>query len=124
MKRRGFITLLGGATAWPLAAGAQQGRSLPIIGLVSMGASPADPANIRPFLEQMRELGYIDGQNIVFDRQFAAGDDSLVSGFVADLVRRRVDIMVATGTREVTAARVAVSLSGGRPRFHAGGPRR
>jgi pimeloyl-ACP methyl ester carboxylesterase len=66
MKRREFITLLGGASAWPLAARAQQ----PIIGLVSIGASPTDAANFRPFLAQMRELGYVDGQNVTFDRRF------------------------------------------------------
>lgn len=81
----------------------------PIIGLVSIGASPTDLANFRPFLEQMRELGYIDGQNVTFDRRFAAGDDSLINGFVADLVRRPVDIIVVTGTREAIAAKHATS---------------
>ena len=110
MKRREFITLLGGAAAaWPLAARAQPVRTVPIVGLVSIGASPNDAANLRPFLEQMRELGYVDGQNIVFDRRFAAGDDGLIEGFVADLVRRPVDIIVATGTREVVAAKQATS---------------
>jgi putative ABC transport system substrate-binding protein len=51
----------------------------------------------------------VDGQNIVFDRRFAAGDDGLIEGFVADLVRRPVDIIVATGTREVVAAKQATS---------------
>jgi ABC-type uncharacterized transport system substrate-binding protein len=110
MNRREFITLLGGAAvSWPLAARAQPVRTVPIVGLVSIGASPNDPANLRPFLEQMRELGYVDGQNIVFDRRFAAGDDGLIEGFVADLVRRPVDIIVATGTREVVAAKQATS---------------
>jgi putative ABC transport system substrate-binding protein len=106
MRRREFITLLGGAVAWPLAVQAQQ---LPIVGLVSIGASSSDPANFRPFLEQMRELGYVDGQNIVFDRRFAAGDDNLISGFVDDLVRNQVDVIVATGTRETIAAKRATS---------------
>ena len=109
MKRREFITLLGAAAAWPLAAGGQPVRTAPIVGLVSIGASPNDPANLRPLLEQMRELVYVDGQNIVFDRRFAAGDDRLIEGFVADLVRRPVDIIVATGTREVAAAKQATS---------------
>ena len=110
MKRREVITLLGGAAvAWPLAARAQQARNLPIIGLVSMGATSTDPANFRPFLEQMRELGYVDGQNVIFDRRFAAGDDSLIGGLVADLVRRPVNIIVTTGTREAMAAKRATS---------------
>jgi putative tryptophan/tyrosine transport system substrate-binding protein len=107
MKRREFITLAGGvAIAWPLAARAQH---VPIIGLVSIGASPTDPANFRPFLEQMRELGYVDGQNVILDRRFAAGDDGLIGGFVADLVRRPVDIIVVTGTRETIAAKRATT---------------
>jgi putative ABC transport system substrate-binding protein len=110
MGRREFVALIGGAaTVWPLAARAQPVRTPPIVGLVSIGASPNDPANLRPFLEQMHELGYVDRQNIIFDRRFAAGDDSLIMGFVADLVRRPVDIIVATGSREVTAARQATS---------------
>lgn len=92
MKRREFLTLLGGtATLWPVAAQAQQARPVPVVGLVSVGASPGDPANFGPFLEQMRALGYIDGQNIVFDRRFAAGQGELIDGFVADLVRLPVD---------------------------------
>jgi putative tryptophan/tyrosine transport system substrate-binding protein len=109
VKRREFIALLGGAATWPLAARAQQAGKLPKIGLVSIGASHTDPANFGPFLEQMRELGYVDGQNVIFDRRFAAGDDSLIDGFIADLVRRPVDIIVATGTREAAAARRATS---------------
>ncbi len=110
IARRKFFVVLGStALAWPLAAQAQESRKLPIIGLLSLGASPTDPANFRPFLEQMRELGYVDQQNVIFDRRFAAGDDSLISGFVADLVRRPVDIIVATGTRESIAAKQATS---------------
>ena len=110
MRRREFITLLGGAIApWPLAARAQQGQRLPVVGLVSIGASVNDPANFRPFLEQMSELGYVSEKNIIFDRRFAGGNDSLISGFVADLVRRPVDVIVATGTREALAAKAATS---------------
>ena len=109
MRRREFIAGLAGAAAWPLAGRGQPVRTPPIVGLVSIGASPNDPANLRPFLAQMRELGYVDGQNIIFDRRFAAGDDGLISGFVGDLVRRPVDIIVATGTREVAAAKEATS---------------
>ena len=109
MKRRDFIAGLGSAAAWPLAARAQQVRMLPIVGLVSIGARPNDPANLSPFLEQMHELGYVDRRNIIFDRRFAAGDDGLINGFVVDLVRRPVDVIVATGPREVTAAKQATS---------------
>jgi ABC-type uncharacterized transport system substrate-binding protein len=109
MRRREFIAGLGSAAAWPLAAHSQTMRSIPVIGLLSIGASPADPANFRPFLQQMSELGYVDEQNIKFERRFAAGDDSLIDGFIADLLRRQVDILVVTGTRETVAAKRATS---------------
>jgi ABC-type uncharacterized transport system substrate-binding protein len=110
MRRRNFITLLGGAAvAWPLAAAGQPVRSAPVIGLVSIGASQDDPANFRPFLQQMAELGYTAERNIKFEQRFAAGNDSLVDGFMADLVRRQVDIIVVTGTRETIAAKRATS---------------
>jgi|SRR6187399_778451 len=110
MRRREFLGVVGGAAAgWPLATRAQQARPVPVVGLVSIGASPTEPANFGGFLEQMRALGYIDGQNIVFDRRFAAGRDELIDGFVADLVRLRVSIVVVTGTRESIAAKRATS---------------
>jgi len=111
MRRREFISHLGGAAAspllGPLVARAQQARSVPVVGLVSIGASAASPATFGPFLEQMRELGYVDGRNVVFNRRFAAGQDELIDGFIAGLVRRPVDIIVVTGTRESIAARRA-----------------
>jgi putative ABC transport system substrate-binding protein len=114
MRRRDFIAVMGGATAtwpltatWPFVASAEPG--VPVIGLVSIGASPDDPANFRPFLQQMAELGYTDGRNVRYERRFAAGNDSLVEGFIADLVRRQVDIIVVTGTRETIAAKRATS---------------
>jgi putative tryptophan/tyrosine transport system substrate-binding protein len=106
LKRRDFVSLLGGAAMWPVTARAQR---VPVVGLVSIGATPDEPANFGPFLAQMDELGYVDGQNVVFERRFAAGDDSLIGGFVADLVRRRVEIIVTTGIRELIAAKQATS---------------
>ncbi|MFL5070316.1 MAG: hypothetical protein ACJ8D9_12075, partial [Xanthobacteraceae bacterium] len=81
MRRREVITLLGSAAAWPIAARAQQ--PIPRIGLVSIGADPSNPVVFIPFLKQIRELGYIDGQNIILEQRFAAGHDDLISSFVA-----------------------------------------
>src|SRR5262245_29479249 len=96
LRRREFIAALGGVTAFPLAARAQP-RAIPRIGLVSIGADPANPVIFLPFLQQLRELGYIDGQNIILEKRFAAGQAGLISGFIADLVNRNVDIIVTTG---------------------------
>jgi putative ABC transport system substrate-binding protein len=110
MRRRQFITLLGGAAAgWPLAVRAQQPDGVPRVGLVSVGADPSNPVVYVPFFEQMRQLGYVDGQNVVFERRFAAGRDELIGDFVADLVHRPVDVIVVTGQREVLAAKQATS---------------
>jgi putative ABC transport system substrate-binding protein len=102
MRRREFISLLGGAAAWPLVARAQQHDRVPRVGLVSVGAEPSNPVVYVPFFEQMRQLGYVDGQNIVFERRFAAGRDELISDFTADVI-------VVTGQREVLAAKQATS---------------
>ena len=103
MKRREFITLLGGAAAaWPLAARAQQQRAIPRVGLVSIGADPANPVIFLPFLQQFRELGYVEGQNVIFEKRFATGQAGLIGGFIADLVNRNVDVIVTTGQRKAT----------------------
>jgi putative tryptophan/tyrosine transport system substrate-binding protein len=113
VRRRRFITLLGGAAApsllWPLAARAQPASPLPRVGLVSIGADPGDPVVFRPFLEQLRKLGYIEGHNVTLERRFAAGRDELIGDFVADLVQRKVDVIVVTGNREAITAKHATS---------------
>jgi putative ABC transport system substrate-binding protein len=110
IERRKFLATLGGAAvAWPLAARAQQQRAIPRIGLVSIGADPANPVIFVPFLQQFRELGYIEGQNVILEKRFAAGQADLISGFVADLVDRKVDVIVTTGQREGDAAKKATS---------------
>jgi len=107
--RRKFLATLGAVAAWPLAARAQQYQALPRVGLVSIGADPRNPVIFVPFFEQMRQLGYVEGQNIVFERRFAAGHDELISDFAVDLVRRTVDVIVVTGQREGLAAKRATS---------------
>ena len=109
MRRREFTTLIGCAALLPRATRAQQASSLPRVGLVSIGADPGDPVVFRPFLEQRRELGYIEGRNISLERRFAAGRDELIGDFVADLVQRKVDVIVVTGDREGLTAKNATS---------------
>jgi putative ABC transport system substrate-binding protein len=108
MRRREFM-LIGCAAVLPRAARAQQASPLPRVGLVSIGADPGDPVVFRPFLEQLRELGYVEGRNIILERRFAAGRDELIGDFVTDLVQRKVDIIVVTGNRESITAKHATS---------------
>jgi len=109
MRRREFTTLIGCAALLPRATRAQQASALSRVGLVSIGADPGDPVVFRPFLGQLRELGYIEGRNISLERRFAAGRDELIGDFVADLVQRKVDVIVVTGDREGLTAKNATS---------------
>ena len=107
MKRRAFITLLGGAAAWPLAARAQQATKVPRIGTLSPGRSELpDPTlnMLNAFLQGLHELGYAEGQNVAIERQYAAGSSDRLRELAAELVRRKPDIIVAFST---TAARPA-----------------
>jgi len=92
MKRRQFITLIGGAAAWPLAARAQ----LPKLGILSIRASR--PIIIETFGNSLREFGYFDGQNIAIAYRSAADRADLLAGLVGELLDLKVDVLVATGS--------------------------
>jgi putative ABC transport system substrate-binding protein len=108
MKRRKFITLLGGAAAaWPVTAHAQQATKVPRIGTLSPGRSELpDPTlnMLNAFLQGLHELGYREGQNVAIERQYADGSSERLRELATELVRRKPDIIVAFST---TAARPA-----------------
>jgi len=103
MQRRGFITLAGMAVLWPLAARAQQPFR---IGLLNTGASTFF---IAPFIGKLKELGYLEGKNVVIERKFAEGNSERLKEFAADLVREHVDVIVTIGTPAGFAAKQATS---------------
>jgi putative tryptophan/tyrosine transport system substrate-binding protein len=107
MRRREFITLLGGAAAaWPVSARAQQATRVYRIGLLRVGPPP--PSFIEPLRRALTDLGYVEGRNLVFDFGIAEGIEQL-PGLVADLIRRKADVILASGTPAVLPARNATN---------------
>jgi putative ABC transport system substrate-binding protein len=97
MRRREFITLLGGAaTAWPLAARAQQ-SSMPVIGYLGAGSPMAGTQIMLALRQSIAEAGYIDGRNVAIDPRWAEGQYSRLPEMAADFVRRQVAVIIATG---------------------------
>jgi putative tryptophan/tyrosine transport system substrate-binding protein len=109
MKRREFITLIGGAVAaWPLAASAQQ-PSMPVIGYFS-GRSPDAEAPLRvPFLKALADSGFTVGRDVAIEYRFAEGQDERLPALAAELVRRRVTMLVATDRPSALAAKAATA---------------
>jgi putative tryptophan/tyrosine transport system substrate-binding protein len=98
MKRRDFITLLGGAAAWPVAARAQQGERMRRIGvLVAVADDPEGQTRIAAFLRGLQQLGWVDGRNVQIDMRWAAGDPDRFRKYAAELVALAPDVILAAG---------------------------
>src|SRR2546428_13633943 len=108
MRRREFITLLGGAAAWPLAALAQQPRGMRRIGVLLFGTPDTDP-NLGAFLRGLRDLGYIESQNIVIEYRYAEGKPDRLRSLAGELVAIKPDLIFALGGDVAPSARVATS---------------
>jgi putative tryptophan/tyrosine transport system substrate-binding protein len=109
MRRREFIAGLGAAAAWPLAARAQQ-PALPVIGFVHLGSADASAGYVAAFRKGLGETGYVEGQNVMVEYHYLEGQYDRLPALMADLVRRRVAVIVTPGsTPAVIAAKRATA---------------
>ena len=110
MKRRDFITLIGGAAAWPLAARAQQPAKLPTIGFLVAGTPSSHGQWVAAFVQRLRELGWIEGRNIAIEYRWAEGRTERFAEIATEFVRRNVDVIVTSATAAIAATKQATSV--------------
>jgi len=111
LRRREFITLIGGAAAvWPLAARAESPAKPPTIGYLSPDSASAQSQWTAAFLRRLHELGWIEGSTVQIEYRWAEGNAERLGEFAAELVRLKVDVIVTSATPPTIAAKRATSV--------------
>src|SRR6516165_11505342 len=108
MRRRAFITLLGGVAAWPLAARAQQ-AAIPVIGYLNNGSPESDTFRLTGLRRGLNETGYVEGRNLVIEYRWAGNQADRLPALAADLVKLRVAVIVSPGVQSTVAAKAATT---------------
>jgi putative tryptophan/tyrosine transport system substrate-binding protein len=107
IKRRTFIATLGSAAAWPVATRAQQPTQIPQVGWIWPGAEAGNPTEVAGFKEGLRELGYVEGKNIIVEYRFGENSVRRLPEFAAEFARLNVSVIVAMGDLAFRAVRRA-----------------
>src|SRR5262249_29199427 len=108
MKRREFITLLGGAAAWPIAARAQQ-TAMPVVGFLSSSSPRPYATMVAAFRQGLKEVGYVEGQNVGIEFRWAENDLSRLPMLAADLIRQAAVVATSGGYAPTQAAKGATA---------------
>jgi putative tryptophan/tyrosine transport system substrate-binding protein len=109
MRRREFISLLGGAAVWPVAARAQPSSKMPTVGFLGATTSATSPQWAAAFAQRLRELGWTEGRNVAIEYRWAEGRNERMAEIAAEFVRARADVIVAQGTTATLTAKNATA---------------
>jgi putative ABC transport system substrate-binding protein len=110
VRRREFITLVGGAAAWPVVARAQQAARLPTIGYLGPNTRSVDSHRLAAFVQRLRDLGWIENRTVAIEYRWGEGHDNRFAEIADEFIRLRVDVIVTAATAPTVAAKQATSV--------------